>query len=325
MSRNPDPKDTTQPDDGTIPSDAYIRYLAAKKSVDDRALNRYVWQRLKAGLPSSTRRKPLQVMELGAGIGTMFERVLEWRLASHLNYTLVEINPDYIAAFQSRNGQRISGKPPTLAGQTWAEAGPIARMGVYAVETICSDLHDILADRRQHGQWDLIISHAVMDLVDAAEVVAGFARMAKPGGLLYLSLIYDGTTEFVPSADREFERQLLDRYHESMDRRTIGGRPSGSSRTARSMFAHLSALSLPIVAAGASDWIVYPQEGNYAADEAYFLLMIIETIERQLQRDVAIDPHRLAAWAARRRGQVEAGELVFLARNMDFLARRPLL
>jgi len=53
----------------------FPHYLAAKKSVDDRALNRLVWQRLANAI--AARKAALEVLEIGAGIGTMAERVAE--------------------------------------------------------------------------------------------------------------------------------------------------------------------------------------------------------------------------------------------------------
>ena len=48
-----------------------MRYLAAKRSVDNRALNWQVWQRLVAALPRATTEQPLHILEVGAGIGSM--------------------------------------------------------------------------------------------------------------------------------------------------------------------------------------------------------------------------------------------------------------
>ena len=54
----------------------FQRYLSAKKSVDDRALNQHVWQSLHAALCiQSEPAAPLRVIEIGAGIGTMVERM----------------------------------------------------------------------------------------------------------------------------------------------------------------------------------------------------------------------------------------------------------
>lgn len=303
--------------DETMRSDDFISYLAAKKSVDDRALNRYVWQRLKAALPFAASGNPLQVIEFGAGIGTMFERAVEWDLAPRFHYTMVEVNPDYLAAFHSR------GFPGTSVGQSVEEFGPAGREKARTVETVCGDLYDVVADGKHRERYDLIIAHALMDLVNLEEVLSGFAGISKPGGLFYLSMIYDGHTEFLPPEDPEFERALFDRYHYSMDRRESRGKPSGGSRAARDMFARLAELGLPLVAVGSSDWIVHPREGRYEAEEGFFLDRIIDMIDSQLRQDTAVDPRRLREWVSRRRARVQAGELIFMARNMDFLATRP--
>ena len=66
---------------------SFPRYLEAKKSVDDRALNRQVCEVLSEQLQSYPGRKPLSVLEIGAGIGTMIERLLEWNLIHDASYT----------------------------------------------------------------------------------------------------------------------------------------------------------------------------------------------------------------------------------------------
>src|SRR5260221_6380283 len=67
-----------------------MRYLAAKKSVDDRALNWQVWQRLVAALPRATSEQPLRILEVGAGIGSMVERLLAGDVLTHATYTAID-------------------------------------------------------------------------------------------------------------------------------------------------------------------------------------------------------------------------------------------
>ena len=55
----------------TYPTFSFPHYLASKKSVDDRALNRLVWERLDNSLSSRDGTQPLEVLEIGAGIGAM--------------------------------------------------------------------------------------------------------------------------------------------------------------------------------------------------------------------------------------------------------------
>ena len=69
---------------------AYHRYLAAKKSIDDRSLNPRVWDSLGGALPQG---RTLDVLEVGAGIGSMVQRVMERRLLTDCRYTAVELEP----------------------------------------------------------------------------------------------------------------------------------------------------------------------------------------------------------------------------------------
>ena len=68
----------------------FTRYLSAKKSVDDRALNKNVWKSLAATLNRETVGRPIRILEIGAGIGTMLERALEWGLLTSAEYTAID-------------------------------------------------------------------------------------------------------------------------------------------------------------------------------------------------------------------------------------------
>ncbi|MFM8321763.1 MAG: hypothetical protein ACKOC5_12690, partial [Chloroflexota bacterium] len=84
----------------TIPEQyAFPRYLAAKKSVDDRALNRWVWQALLQALPAADG-QPLRVLEVGAGTGSMVERMLGWGALGAAEYTAIDAAAENIAAAQ---------------------------------------------------------------------------------------------------------------------------------------------------------------------------------------------------------------------------------
>ena len=304
-------------------TETYVRYLAAKQHVDNRSLNRHVWHTLKANLPPSSRRRKLEVVDFGAGIGTMLERSIAWGLTTHLHYTMVEKTPGYLAAFKSQSLQRRHSAGYRLDWQDGTRADLRFADGGGTVDIVCADLYDVISNCENNRRWDLITAHAVMDLVNIHEVLNGFQRLVKPGGLLYLTLNYDGLTAFQPAFDPDFEQQILDCYHRSMDQRTIDGRPSGSSQSGRDLLSQLTQRHWPILAAGSSDWIVYPHGRGYPDDDARFLAAILQTFNEELQRNKQLDPHRLAAWMSRRQSQIDAAELIFMARNIDFLVRVP--
>ena len=296
-------------------SQRYIRYLAVKRQIDDRALSQPVWRKLRRRLRQANRQQPLDVIEMGGGIGTMFDRVLDWALAHHLQYTLIEANRAYLAEFESR----LMRLPYITAGSDQRFQGHAPSGVSFALETFCADIYSVIDDPTLFNRWDLVMAHAVMDLVNIPEILDGFERLLRPGGLLYLTLNYDGLSCFLPQWEPEFEKMLMSRYHLSMDHRVINGRSSGSSQSGRQLILHLLSAKLPLIAVGNSDWIVLPQGGSYPRGEAFFLETIVHTIQIQLQQDSAVDQHKLAQWAKQRINQIAAGELIFMARNLDIL------
>jgi hypothetical protein len=296
-------------------SQRYIRYLAVKRHIDDRSLSRSVWRQLRHRLPQTNRRRPLAVVEMGGGIGTMFDRVLDWALAPHIQYTLIEANGTYLAEF----GSRLKRMPHISTGSHEMFQGQASSGVTFALDMICDDIYAVIETPKMFHRWDVVMAHAVMDLVNIPETLSGFQRLLRPGGLLYLTLNYDGMTSFLPPWDIDFEKTLVSRYHLSMDRRIIEGRLSGSSRSGRQLILHLMSERLPLIAVGNSDWIVFPRNKGYPGGEAFFLETIVHTIRRQLQQDSAVDQHKLAQWAKHRVAQIEAGELMFMARNLDIL------
>ena len=107
------------------------------------------------------------------------------------------------------------------------------------------------------------------------------SRLA-PGGLFYFTLNFDGATILEPPIDPDLDALIEALYHRTMDTRHCRGRPSGSSRTGRRLFGRLKEAGARLIAAGSSDWVVFPGPDGYPGDEAYFLHFIIDTIGQAL-------------------------------------------
>jgi SAM-dependent methyltransferase len=303
---------------------SFTRYLAAKKTVDDRALNGQVWEALAQRLPAA---EPLRVLEVGAGIGTMLERVLERGLLQRAHYLALDEQPANLAAARVRlpawAGRR--GFQARVAGEP--EALTLSRGAAEVQVTLqAGDLADFAAQPEQQGAWDLLIAHAVLDLLDVPSALPRLLGVLRPGGLVYFTLNFDGVTLFQPEIDPDFDAQIEALYHRTMDERLTAGRPSGDSRTGRHLFGHLRAAGLELLAAGGSDWVVFAADSGanrlYPADEAYFLHFIVDTVAGALDGQPELDATRLADWIAERHAQIERGELVYIAHQLDFLARR---
>jgi len=316
---------------------SFTRYLTAKKSVDDRALNRYVWQSLSAALPCSTAEKPLHVLEIGAGLGAMVERLVAGGLLRHATYTAIDMELTLIAEarrclsqWAATQGWQVQQDSPVQACPDGPEACPGAheihmqRPGrEITVATEAIDVAHFIARERGRRTWDLLIAQAFLDLVDVPTTLPALLSLLRPGGLLYCPITFDGGTVFQPEIDPEFDRVIEACYHQTMDQRLIAGKPSGDSCTGRHLFAHLRAAGAEVLAAGSSDWVVCAGANGYPADEAYFLHFIIHTVHTALAGHAALDAERFAAWIAQRRAQVEQGTLVYIAHQLDILGRVP--
>ncbi|HEX7974452.1 MAG TPA: class I SAM-dependent methyltransferase, partial [Anaerolineales bacterium] len=168
---------------------SFPRYLASKKSVDDRALNRHVWQTLASQLQGSSSEPSLHVLEVGAGIGTMIERVLEWGLLpAAAAYTALDVRPENIQQATERlpvwgraHGWRVEPCPP--AGMLFERRGQRLTVEMEAI-----DLFDFIAREAGSPRWDLLIAHAFLDLMDIPSALPQLFRLLRPGGLFYFSL-----------------------------------------------------------------------------------------------------------------------------------------
>jgi hypothetical protein len=283
---------------------SFPRYLAAKKTVDDRALNRTVWDALVYELPTGL----LRILEIGAGIGTMIEHLLDWGLLRDVNYTALDGVPTNIAAAQ----ERLLTRGFSLTPQGLEFKG-------VAVSLEVGDLFDFLP--RQHQKWDLIIAHAFMDVVDIPATLPSLLECLNPGGLAYFTINFDGVTSLEPTVDPELDEIIPMLYHQTMDVRRTPGKPSGDSRSGRHLFTHLKAAGAKVLAAGGSDWVVFPGPDGYPGDEGYFLHFMIQTISSALEKHPVLAGERFVAWVQACHDQVERGELIYIAHQMDFLAK----
>ena len=299
--------------------DPYSRYLASKRTVDDRALNRHVLDALRAELTSAC--GMLRVLEIGAGLGTMVARLLDWRLIERGEYVLLDVEPRLLAdardwlvhwsgarglvASSEADGLRIQGEP---------------RIDL-KVRFIPAEIGQFISAAPVPSPATLLIANAFLDLVEVPAMLPRLFELLVPGGLFWFSINFDGETILEP--ELKDDSLFLRAYHRSMDERVRYGRPAGESKSGRHLFGHLRNAGASILAAGASDWVVFAQGADYPDDEGHFLHQIIETIASELRQHAEIPHDRLVEWATLRHQQIERGELVYVAHQLDFVGRRP--
>ena len=288
---------------------SFPHYLLSKQSVDDRALNKDVLNTLKANLPS----QPIRIIEVGAGIGTMLRRLIQWDVIRQAEYVLVDE--------MAENIEYASEWIPQWATEAGLKAERIGQNKLMLfdeghdvrIQLEQADVFDFI--QKNQDPADLLIAHAFLDLLPMPESLLKLSSLTK--GLAWLTINFDGMTTFKPSIDAALDEQIEQLYHKTMDTRPTGG----DSQSGRHLFGHLRSVGAEILAAGASDWVVHPLNGKYPHDEAFFLKYILAFFEESLGEHPDLSGDVFKHWLYERRSQVERGELVYIAHQMDFLVK----
>lgn len=295
---------------------AFIRYLSAKKTVDDRALNRQVLEAVTRALSETSLDEPLTILEIGAGIGTMIERLVAWGLLSRARLTALDSSKE----INLHAVQRLKSWAAGQGIEVWDHGNQLLlrrdRLDL-SIEFVTMELDEFMQHRAGNQQWRLILANAFLDLVDLATCLPLILSHCHREGLFYFTINYDGLTILEPEIDPGFDDLILSIYNHTMDQRILAGKRSGDSRTGRHLITHLSALGAQIFAAGSSDWVVFPEGQRYPGDEAFFLHYVIETIHQAVRGHPELSSLRLEQWVRERHHQIEEGKLIYIAHQID--------
>lgn len=291
---------------------SFPRYLLSKQTVDDRALNKDVVNTLRAHLPP----EPVSIIEVGAGIGTMLKRLVMWHLFCRGEYVLVDSMQEnityaraWIPSWASEAGLRFE-----WAGQDHLQLCDQTRE--IHVRFECADVFDFT--ERNKTPADLLIAHAFLDLLPMPESLKGLFSLTR--NLAWLTINFDRMSSLGPAIDPALDEQIERLYHATMDARPTGG----ESRMGRNLFEHLRSVDSEILAAGASDWVVYARDGKYPDDEKIFLQFILHFFESSLKDCEELEAGTFQQWLTKRHQQIDRSELVYIAHQMDFLVRKKL-
>lgn len=284
----------------------FFDYLRAKATVDDRALNHTVWLDFASALSSIARREregdSILLLDLGAGIGCGVTRMLDrqlfrdWPPSRRIEWMLVDRSAE--ALDEARN-QLIPLLDRTM--------------------TVHFKTGDITAfARAQTAPFHAVIGHALLDMLDLDESLNDILNLIAPGGIGYFPICFDGVTIFEPGD--ELDDAVLQSFHRSMDPNGVGKVPR--SHTGRSLIQRLRQEPVTLLGVGSSDWIVYATDGAYRHREGDFVAAILELVERAVADAGDIAPSDLGGWLRRRRAQLDAAELTYIAHQMDYLLKK---
>lgn len=284
----------------------YIDYLALKKSVDDRSLNTRVWETMAnwirtAGQPD----RQLRVLEIGAGIGTMIERLLDAGLLTHCRYTAVELEAGFGPAALRRHSDwaKRHGCNIDQSGENqWSLHAGDDRIDISWLQGDALQVHKLFPA----GSFDLVIGHAVIDLLPVPACIPDLFSCLDRGGAYYFSLNYAGETLFLPPVTGDDD--IFSAYNADMDKR-FPNLAWEASQTGLRLGPWLVSHGHRLLAEGESDWKLRARNGELTN---LFIENILATIETALAGMPG-----LTDWLLVRRQQLNDAGLMFRATNRD--------
>lgn len=298
---------------------SYLRYLQAKETVDERARNQHVWSQFIDRLADHSA-APLQILEVGAGEGATAQRILQ-ALHDHqvdsIEYTLVDVVPDHLVAAKQRLQQWGTAQGLDVSKQKHAITFSGAFSGT--LHFTSADLFDFA--RTHDGRFDVVVAQAVLDILPLSDALSRLAGVLREGGLWYLPIHFDGVTAFEPSISPHLDAHIERLYHQSMSDIPDADEGVAGQHTGRQLLRRFQQWGSTLVAAGSSDWVVFAGEEGYPADEAYFLRHILHFVEEELSGHPDLDTEAFDQWVGERQRQLERGELIYLAHQLDVLAQ----
>lgn len=293
----------------------YPEYLAIKQAIDDRSLNQSVWQTLAASLKTQADNHGFKILEIGAGTGAMILRLLDADLLDHCQYFAVELEPGF-----ARDAENDLAVWAGAHGFTMKVTGPSrwilknAEKGV-EIQWLTADILELVSVF-EPGYFDLLIGHAVIDLLPVPACMPELLKLVKSGGGYYFSLNFAGVTSFSPSHPRDLEISAA--YHRDMDTR-FPGLEWRASQTGQVLGRWLKGQGHLVLDEGDSDWQISTEPTPSAAANR-FVGNILDTMAKALAgRDGLED------WLKLRRQQADSGNLLFFAANRDYFGRTDLM
>lgn len=293
----------------------YPEYLAIKQGIDERSLNPSVWQAFAASLKSQASSHGFKLLEIGAGTGSMIIRLLDAGLLGHCQYFAVELEPGFarvaeneLVAWAGAHGFKIEVTEPLHWTLKKAEK-------MIEIQWLNADILE-LATVFEPGNFDMLIGHAIIDLLPVPECMPRLLHLVKPGGGYYFSLNFAGVTSFSPDHPRDL--QITEAYHRDMDRR-FPGIEWRASQTGQVLGNWLEEQGHLVLAEGDSHWQLSSGSALSTADKR-FIANILDTMAKALAGLEGLED-----WLNLRRQQADSGSLLFFAANRDYFGRTNLV
>jgi SAM-dependent methyltransferase len=287
-------------------------YFEAKAFVDEKSLHqptKSLFLALAQGLKG-------RVLDLGCGSGKMLQRLLKWGISGSTAYVGVDPDPRVVKPFV-HTFNSLFGQVETKAKENRIE---ITAPGGIQILLYTSGAEDFL---RQHSQFEVMTSCSFFDLVDVYTVLPLVYEKLRRGGCVYFVCNFDGETHFEPVISSQLDERVIRLYHDSMRRRNLTlGIPDGDYCSGRQLAPVWQRCGGGVISLGSSDWVVRPSQGEYPEEERHLLQSIINFVAQALSGSSELAAEEIDLWVRERQRQLENGELIFVAHNLDFLGTK---
>lgn len=307
-------------------------WLAARQPFDEAVLDRVAVAAILDWANTVPADRPLRVVDLGSGTGVALRRAARWLAGRQVEAFAVDADRGLLAgapaAWAVEAGPALPPGPssPPESGRPERGPAPYDVLLDGTSMTVVPLIGDLLRPLDQlggpaDGSVDLLLGHALADLLPLDRLATRAAALLRPGGLAHFALTYDGETAFEPVDDPALEARVTAAYRQHMDRPRRQRQSYGGSTAGRRLREVLEQAGLEVPRAAPAVWDV-PGPGDPAAARLLLdrMLRFVVGSLHELGEPPAAEVHR---WEASRRELLERGQLRLRVRHLDVLARRP--
>lgn len=179
------------------------------------------------------------------------------------------------------------------------------------------------------GTFDIVATRSTLDIMDGPRMFAEMVRALKPGGWIYVSLVYDSAYKFAPGPDADLELLIQRAYNRHAIEWGVsyGVKAVNGSRGGRFLPLYAWDHGLRIIKLVAADWFIYPNPVFTDKEKAVLHLqleMIYQACKRAQEPAYAIEAGRLDKWHLRLRDEIDASRTTYTSRQFSILAEKPL-